>query len=206
MLELKGLSKHFGGVRAVDGLDLRVTQGEVFGLIGPNGSGKSTVVNLVCGLFPVTAGQVLLRNEDITSLASHVRVACGVTRTFQNIRLFGQLSVWQNLWVAQNAVEHRSEGILRRWLGGPGRAREEIDRILEFSDLSGKRDELAGNLAFGEQRRLELRPKPSTVPANDGRRVEEVTQRLSVIRLRPGSAPADIASGSSTHYIGGISA
>ena len=119
MLELKGLSKHFGGVRAVDGLDLRVTQGEVFGLIGPNGSGKSTVVNLVCGLFPVTAGQVLLRNEDITSLASHVRVACGVTRTFQNIRLFGQLSVWQNLWVAQNAVEHRSEGFLRRWLGGP---------------------------------------------------------------------------------------
>jgi len=116
MLELKGLSKHFGGVRAVDGLDLRVTQGEVFGLIGPNGSGKSTVVNLVCGLFPVTAGQVLLRNEDITSLASHVRVACGVTRTFQNIRLFGQLSVWQNLWVAQNAVEHRSEGFLRRWL------------------------------------------------------------------------------------------
>ena len=131
MLELKGLSKHFGGVRAVDSLDLRVTQGEVFGLIGPNGSGKSTVVNLVCGLFPVTAGQVLLRNEDITSLASHVRVACGVTRTFQNIRLFGQLSVWQNLWVAQNAVEHRSEGFLRRWLGGPGRAREEIDRILE---------------------------------------------------------------------------
>jgi branched-chain amino acid transport system ATP-binding protein len=159
MLELKGLSKHFGGVRAVDGLDLRVTQGEVFGLIGPNGSGKSTVVNLVCGLFPVTAGQVLLRNEDITSLASHVRVAHGVTRTFQNIRLFGQLSVWQNLWVAQNAVEHRSEGFLRRWLGGPGRAREEIDRILEFSDLSGKRDELAGNLAFGEQRRLELRPR-----------------------------------------------
>src|SRR5216683_175737 len=85
MLELKGLSKHFGGVRAVDGLDLRVTQGEVFGLIGPNGSGKSTVVNLVCGLFPVTAGQVLLRNEDITELASHMRVVRGVTRTFQNI-------------------------------------------------------------------------------------------------------------------------
>ncbi len=85
-----------------------------------------------------------------------MRVVRGVTRTFQNIRLFGQLSVWQNLWVAQNAIEHRSEGFLRRWLGGPGRAREEIDRILEFSDLSGKRDELAGNLAFGEQRRLEL--------------------------------------------------
>src|SRR3981189_3432509 len=194
MLELKGLSKHFGGVRAVDGLDFRVTQGEVFGLIGPNGSGKSTVVNLVCGLFPVTAGPVLLRNEDITSLASHVRVARGVTRTFQNIRLFGQLSVWQNLWVAQNAIEHRSEGFLRRWLGGPGRAREEIDRILEFSDLAGKRDELAGTLALGEQRR----PDPArAIVANPalllpdepaaGMNAEEIDQLDARIRqLKPG--------------------
>jgi len=189
MLELKGLSKHFGGVRAVDGLDLNVPQGEVFGLIGPNGSGKSTVVNLVCGLFPVTAGQVLLRNEDITELASHMRVVRGVTRTFQNIRLFGQLSVWQNLWVAQNAIEHRSEGFLRRWLGGPGRAREEIDRILEFSDLSGKRDELAGNLAFGEQRRLELAravvAKPALLLLDEpaaGMNAEEIDQLDARIR------------------------
>jgi ABC-type branched-subunit amino acid transport system ATPase component len=174
MLELKGLSKHFGGVRAVDGLDLSVQPGQVFGLIGPNGSGKSTVVNLVCGLFPVTAGQVLLRQENITGLASHLRVARGVTRTFQNIRLFGQLSVWQNLWVAQNAIEHRGEGFLRRWLGGPGRAREEIDRILEFSDLSGKRDELAGNLAFGEQRRLD---EPAA-----GMNAEEIDQLDARIR------------------------
>jgi branched-chain amino acid transport system ATP-binding protein len=189
MLELKGLSKHFGGVRAVDGLDLNVRRGEVFGLIGPNGSGKSTVVNLVCGLFPVTAGQVLLRNEDITELASHVRVARGVTRTFQNIRLFSQLSVWQNLWVAQNAIEHRSESFLRRWLGGPGRAREEIDRILEFSDLSGKGDELAGNLAFGEQRRLELAraivAKPALLLLDEpaaGMNAEEIDQLDARIR------------------------
>jgi ABC-type branched-subunit amino acid transport system ATPase component len=189
MLELKGLSKHFGGVRAVDGLDLKVATGAVFGLIGPNGSGKSTVVNLVCGLFPVSAGQVWLRNEDITGLASHVRVARGVTRTFQNIRLFGQLSVWQNLWVAQNAVEHRSEGFLRRWLGGPGRAREEIDRILEFSDLAGKRDELAGNLAFGEQRRLELAraivAKPALLLLDEpaaGMNAEEIDQLDARIR------------------------
>src|SRR5258708_27178263 len=189
MLELKGLSKHFGGVRAVVSLDLKCPQGEVFGLSGPNGSGKSTVVKLVCGLFPATAGQVLLRNEDITGLASHVRVARGVTRTFQNIRLFGQLSVWQNLWVAQNAVEHRSENFLRRWLGGPGRAREEIDRILEFSDLSGKRDELAGNLAFGEQRRLELAraivAKPALLLLDEpaaGMNAEEIDQLDAGIR------------------------
>lgn len=189
MLELKGLSKHFGGVRAVDGLDLRVPKGEVFGLIGPNGSGKSTVVNLVCGLYPVTAGQVLLRDEDITGLASHVLVARGVTRTFQNIRLFGQLSVWQNLWVAQNSTEHHSEGFLRRWLGGLGRAREEIDRILEFSDLAGKRDELAGNLAFGEQRRLELAravvAKPALLLLDEpaaGMNAEEIDQLDARIR------------------------
>src|SRR5258705_2253381 len=112
MLELKRLSKHFGGVRAVDGLDLRVTQGEVFGLIGPNGSGKSTVVNLVCGLFPVTAGQVLLRNEDFPGLASHVRFRPGVSGTFQTIRWFGQPSVCQNLWGPQNAIEHPTEDYL----------------------------------------------------------------------------------------------
>src|SRR5260370_30923343 len=77
MLELKGLSKHFGGVRAVDSLDLNVPQGEVFGLIGPNGSGKATVVNLVCGPFPATPAPALLPNEAITGLASHVRVARG---------------------------------------------------------------------------------------------------------------------------------
>jgi len=161
----------------------------VFGLIGPNGSGKSTVVNLVCGLFPVTAGQgpVAQRGHHLPCLAC----AGGARgyRTFQNIRLFGQLSVWQNLWVAQNAVEHRSEGFLRRWLGGPGRAREEIDRILEFSDLSGKRDELAGNLAFGEQRRLELAraivAKPALLLLDEpaaGMNAEEIDQLDARIR------------------------
>ena len=108
MLELRGLTKHFGGVRAVDGVDLAVAGGEILGLIGPNGSGKSTVVNLVCGLFPLTAGSVSFRGTDISNLPPHERVALGVARTFQNIRLFGQLTVWQNLWAAQNSAEQRS--------------------------------------------------------------------------------------------------
>jgi branched-chain amino acid transport system ATP-binding protein len=156
VLALRSLSKHFGGVKAVDGIDLEVRAGEIFGLIGPNGSGKSTVVNVVCGLFPATAGAVLFQDEDITALAPHVRVARGTARTFQNIRLFGQLTVWQNLWVAQNSTAHRRENFLGRWLGGSRRARAEIDHVLAFSNLTHKRDELAGNLAFGEQRRLEL--------------------------------------------------
>src|SRR6266853_6166360 len=129
MLELKGLSKHFGGVRAVDGLDLNVPRGEVFGLIGPNGSGKSTIVNLICGLFPVTDGSVLFRGVDITDLPPHARVALGIARTFQNIRLFGQLSFWQNLWVAQNSGEQAGQkNFLCRWLGGSRGARAEINR------------------------------------------------------------------------------
>jgi branched-chain amino acid transport system ATP-binding protein len=166
MLELKGLTKHFGGVRAVDGVDLTVAGGEILGLIGPNGSGKSTVVNLVCGLFPPTAGSVYFRGTDISNLPPHERVALGVARTFQNIRLFGQLTVWQNLWAAQNSAEQRrGERFLRRWLGGSRRARAEIDRMLEFFDLAQKRDDLAANLAFGEQRRLEFARALAAHPA-----------------------------------------
>jgi len=157
MLELRGLSKHFGGVRAVDGLDLTVREGEIVGLIGPNGSGKSTTVNLICGVFPVTSGAIAFRQHDITTAPPHRCLALGIARTFQNIRLFNELSVWQNLWVAQNSAKHRKErGFLGRWVGGRGQARRSVERYLEFSALAAKRDEMAGNLSFGEQRRLEL--------------------------------------------------
>ena len=156
MLELQQLSKHFGGVRAVDGVDLSVQPGEILGLIGPNGSGKSTIVNLICGLFPRTSGRVIFKGQDISDLPPHERVTLGIARTFQNIRLFGQLTVWQNLWVAQNSAEQRQQNPVRRWFGGSRVAREEISHTLAFFDLAQKADELAGNLAFGEQRRLEF--------------------------------------------------
>jgi ABC-type branched-subunit amino acid transport system ATPase component len=156
VLELDNLTKHFGGVRAVDGVSLKVNSGEVLGLIGPNGSGKSTIVNLISGLLPLTAGRVMFKDQDISNLPPHERVSLGITRTFQNIRLFGQLTVWQNLWVAQNSAEQQRENPLRRWFSGGRSAREEATRVLEFFDLAHKRDELAGNLAFGEQRRLEF--------------------------------------------------
>ena len=191
MLNLSGLTKHFGGVRAVDGIDLAVAQGEILGLIGPNGSGKSTIVNLICGLFPMTAGRVIFRDVDISDLPPHARVDRGIARTFQNIRLFGQLTVWQNLWVAQNSGEQRhKERFLTRWFGGARRARDEIDRMLEFFDLAHKRDELAANLAFGEQRRLEfaraLAAKPSLLLLDEpaaGMNAEEIDQLDDRIRM-----------------------
>ena len=190
MLELKGLTKHFGGVRAVERVDLTVVEGEILGLIGPNGSGKSTIVNLICGLFPLTGGQVLLRGKDISNLPPHARVGMGISRTFQNIRLFGQLTVWQNLWVAQNSsAQAKQESFVRRWLGGSRHARAEIDRTLEFFDLAHKRDELAANLSFGEQRRLEfaraLAAKPALVLLDEpaaGMNAEEIDQLDARIR------------------------
>jgi ABC-type branched-subunit amino acid transport system ATPase component len=183
MLELQGIAKHFGGVRAVDGVDLTVRKGEILGLIGPNGSGKSTIVNLICGLYPLTAGRVLFKESDISEIPPHTRVSLGIARTFQNIRLFGQLSVWQNLWVAQNSGQQQQENFVVRWFGGSSGVRQEINRTLEFFDLAHKRDELASNLSFGEQRRLEfaraLAAQPSLLLLDEpaaGMNAEEVDQ------------------------------
>ena len=157
MLEIKTLSKHFGGVKAVDNLDLQVERGEIVGLIGPNGSGKSTLVNLVCGVLKPTSGEVIFEGHSMAGQVPSARLRHGIARTFQNIRLFGGLTVWQNLWVARNSNEDiRSQSILRRWLGSGTPLKKEIETMLEFSDLADKTDVLASNLAFGEQRRLEL--------------------------------------------------
>ena len=189
MLDLQGIAKHFGGVRAVDGIDLTVKRGEILGLIGPNGSGKSTIVNLVTGLFPLTSGRILFDGDDISDLPSHARVSLGIARTFQNIRLFGQLSVWQNLWVAQNSRQQRQEMFLKRWFGGSADVQAEIARTLDFFDLGHKRDELAANLSFGEQRRLEfaraISARPSLLLLDEpaaGMNAEEVDQLDARIR------------------------
>ena len=165
ILQLTSLTKHFGGVHAVDELDLAVEEGEIFGLIGPNGSGKSTTVNLICGVVSVTGGRVAFDDRDITGAAPHRVLAAGVARTFQNIRLFGDLTVWQNLWVAQNSVEdRRKENFAKRWFFGSGAARDAVDEQLAFAGLIDKRNEHAANLAFGEQRRLELARALATKP------------------------------------------
>ena len=123
MLEVAGLSKHFGGVRAVDGLDFTVEAGEIFGLIGPNGSGKSTTVNMIAGIFAPTDGQITFDGRDITNAPPHITLHAGIARTFQNIRLFNNMTVWENLWVAQNSAEQKRTGNpLARWMGGSRRA------------------------------------------------------------------------------------
>jgi branched-chain amino acid transport system ATP-binding protein len=193
VLELRRAARHFGGVRAVDGLDLKVNEGEIVGLIGPNGSGKSTAVNLITGLFPLTSGEVLFQEKSLERLPTHKRLALGIARTFQNIRLFGQLTVWQNLWVAQNSPEDRSRrGFFPRWLGGQRGVRGEIEELLDFSGLAARQNELAANLSFGEQRRLELARALATRPKlllldepAAGMNSEEIRQlRERIVNLR----------------------
>ncbi len=193
VLDLRAVARHFGGVRAVDGLELTVGDGEIVALIGPNGSGKSTTVNLITGVFPLTAGAIYFRGADLGDLPTHRRLQIGIARTFQNIRLFGQLTVWQNLWVAQNSLEDRAgRSFFARWLGGQAGVRGEISQLLEFSGLAHKQDELAANLAFGEQRRLELAralaAKPKLLLLDEpaaGMNSEEIGQlRERIVSLR----------------------
>ena len=156
MLELRQLSRSFGGVKALVQLDLSVRKGEILGLIGPNGSGKSTTVNLIAGLYKPSGGSLAFNGVDLAQRGTHERAALGIARTFQNIRLFANLSVWQNVWAARVVRDAGWTGLRKRWLS-PGRAaRDEVQELLAFSGLAGKTDVLAGNLAFGEQRRLAL--------------------------------------------------
>ena len=156
MLQIKNIGKNFGGVKAVDDLSFNVDKGEIVGLIGPNGSGKSTTINLICGVFPVDLGNISVNEQNISSLPTHKRVASGISRTFQNIRLFKDLSVWQNIWVALQQDSDQSSGWMREWFGNSKLQKEKIKEILVFSGLGDRFDDLAGNLSFGEQRRLEL--------------------------------------------------
>ncbi|MFL6652488.1 MAG: ABC transporter ATP-binding protein [Sulfurifustaceae bacterium] len=156
MMQLSGVSRHFGGVRAVDALDLRVEPGQIFGLIGPNGSGKSTTLHLISGLLPLTAGRIDLGGRDIGRLPAHERAACGIARTFQEIRLFGQLTVSQNLRTACEIGLDRAENKPARRRRRSGASRVDIESALKLWGLADKRDRLAADLSFAEQRRLEL--------------------------------------------------
>jgi len=155
-LTVQQLSRNFGGVRALHRLDLEVKPGEIFAMIGPNGSGKTTLFNVVTGVFPPTEGRIWFDGREITGAKTHQIVRLGIGRTFQTIRLFTRLSVFQNVWVAQRTV-----GDARGRRAGQSR----VEQVLAFTRLMEKRDQLAGNLNFGEQRRLELARALATEPS-----------------------------------------
>jgi branched-chain amino acid transport system ATP-binding protein len=160
LLAVEGLEKRFGGIRAVCEYDVLVRPGELLGLIGPNGAGKTTVFNLLSGVLKPTSGRILLKGQDITGLRPDQNARLGIARTFQNIRLFQNLSVSDNIKVAFHM--RRGKGFWSTLLGLPAQRRAERDidgRAMEHLSqlgLSGLKNEMAGNLPYGLQRRVEI--------------------------------------------------
>lgn len=159
-LELRGLTKHFGGVRAVDGLDLRISEGELVGLIGPNGSGKTTVFNLVTGFYRPDAGSITFDGRSLVALAPHRINRLGIARTFQNIRLFRNLTVLDNVRIAHHSrVEYGPLAALARgrsFYRGEEELQGKVETFLSIFSLDNRIHEIAGNLSYGDQRRLEI--------------------------------------------------
>ncbi|NLN86180.1 MAG: ABC transporter ATP-binding protein [Syntrophomonadaceae bacterium] len=160
ILEMTKISEEFGGLRAVDNVSLSVLPREILGIIGPNGAGKTTLFNIITGIYVPTEGQLLFKERRIDGLAPHDIARLGIARTFQNIRLFGKLSVLDNVRVGRYGVTRSGfwSGLLRL----PGGRREEKEtelraiELLELVGLADKRHEYAQYLAYGEQRRLEI--------------------------------------------------
>jgi branched-chain amino acid transport system ATP-binding protein len=168
ILEVRGLTRHFGGIRALDGVDFRLDRGGLTGIIGPNGSGKTTLFNVVTGIYRPDRGSVTLDGEDIGGLPPHQITRRGIARTFQNIRLFRDLTVVDNVRVAYHphvrygpaAALLRTEGFYRE----ERRSREQIEGFLSIFSLQDRRKEMARNLSYGDQRRLEIARALSCCP------------------------------------------
>lgn len=160
ILELQQVTRRFSGLVAVNCVSLAVNEDEIFGLIGPNGAGKTTLFNVITGLIPPSNGQLIYQGRQITKLRPHQIAAQGIARTFQNLRLFGNLSVLENVAIARHI--HLQSGFIQ----GIWRTSEAIAEarqtdlkaleLLEWVGLAAKAEQTARHLAYGDQRRLEL--------------------------------------------------
>ena len=168
LLTLDKVTIRFGGLTAVNGVDLAIREGSLCGLIGPNGAGKTTVFNLVTGVYAPTEGRIAFNGHDLAKRRVHDIAALGIARTFQNIRLFGRLSVFDNVRAACNL--HRATGPFQALVRlGSFRADEvaiakRTEELLQIFNLSRFRDTPAKSLPYGEQRRLEIVRALATQP------------------------------------------
>jgi len=154
-LELEGVSRHFGGLKAVDNVNLTLQPGERQALIGPNGAGKTTLFNVISGELRATAGRISLNGADITGLAPHQRAARGIARTFQITKLFPNLTVLENMLVACEALDRRKFA-MHRPLSSCADLIERATNLLDECRLSPLRQEVARNLSYGDQRKLDV--------------------------------------------------
>jgi branched-chain amino acid transport system ATP-binding protein len=168
LMSMRDVSIRFGGVVALDSVSFDIRPGEILGLIGPNGAGKTTCFNAMTGVYAPTSGQVLFRGESIGGQKRFSITKRGIARTFQNIRLFGNMTALENILVGADA--NHSTGVATALFRLPRHRREErqgrqrAHELLDFMGLTARADELARNLPYGDQRRLEIARALATDP------------------------------------------
>jgi branched-chain amino acid transport system ATP-binding protein len=168
LLRASGVTKRFGGLAALEDVSLTVRQGEIYGLIGPNGAGKTTLFNCMTGLYSVTAGEVTLEGAAVHQLKPHQIVARGFARTFQNIRLFANMTALENVMVGRHP--RTQAGVLgavfrcRKTRAEEAAIRDKARELMNYVGLSHKGRALAGHLSYGDQRRLEIARALATEP------------------------------------------
>ncbi len=169
LLEMREVTIRFGGVVALDNVSFTIGEGEILGLIGPNGAGKTTCFNTMTGVYPPTSGEVLFRGESLGQRKRHAITKLGIARTFQNIRLFGNMTALENILVGADAGHRTGVGSalfrLPRHRREEAQGHERAGELLKFMGISHRADELARNLPYGDQRRLEIARALATDPA-----------------------------------------
>ncbi|HOK18306.1 MAG TPA: ABC transporter ATP-binding protein [Caldisericia bacterium] len=168
VLSLQNVTHYFGGLRAVNNFNIDLPEGALWGLIGPNGAGKTTIFNLITGVYKPTEGKILFEGKDITGLKSHIIVDKGIARTFQNLRIFNELTVIDNIRVAKHfkADYKITDSILRtkKFYNEERRIKEEAYNLLKIFGLQGRMNNLAKHLPYGELRKLEIARALATKP------------------------------------------
>ncbi|MBV6272123.1 ABC transporter ATP-binding protein [Alcaligenaceae bacterium CGII-47] len=158
LLQVRGLTRRFGGLTAVDAVDLDVAEGQIHGLIGPNGSGKTTCINLMSGVLRPDGGSIVLDERELAGRPTHVIAGAGMARTFQNIRVFGRLTVLENVLIGFNqTLGYKLLDVLTlRNRAVEDRLREQAMGLLEFVGIADKYSAVATSLSYGEQRLIEV--------------------------------------------------
>jgi len=168
LLQVEGLSIHFGGVKAVDDISFSVEPGEVFTIVGPNGAGKSTIFNLISRLYEPTAGRIVFDGRDITRLPAHDIAGIGIARTFQNIELFDHSSVLQNLLIGRHSRRRTRWYEDMLFLPKVRRAEREdrriVEEVIDFLELAAYRDKLIAGLPYGVRKLVEIARALSSEP------------------------------------------
>ena len=168
ILELKNLTMQFGGVTALNALDLHVNKGEICALIGPNGAGKTTVFNVITGVYQATQGDIFFNGQSILGMKRHKIAKIGLARTFQNVRLWGEMTALENVITATDV--HKRSGLpgalfgLSRSRKEEKAGRERAQELLDFMGIGHRSDQLGKNLPYGDQRRLEIARAMGTEP------------------------------------------